>query len=174
MNTQNQALSVSAELQQLADLKMDREICPRGRFVIAMMTACEIDTHCTEMLAHLRSQMGITFVGSDFAVLSFSGTRTDPEQGAFTPIWTALVSPLYLRLRSIILSVVNLRHVGLTCEAGGRIYCVVNFTAQTSDFYQEIRSLCIQVKFWCKHDAAFPSRFQSAHWKPEFLAQKHT
>lgn len=78
MNTQNQALSASAELQQLADLKMDREICPQGRFVIAMMTACEIDTHCTEMLAHLRSQMGITFVGSDFAVLSFSGTRTGP------------------------------------------------------------------------------------------------
>lgn len=94
MNTQNQALSASAEPQQLADLKKEREICPQGRFVIAMMTACEIDTHCMEMLAHLRSQMGITFVGSDFAVLFFSGTRTDPEQGAFTLIWTAGQSPV--------------------------------------------------------------------------------
>lgn len=61
MNTQNQALSASAELQQLADLKKDREICPQGRFVIATMTDREIDAHRTEMLAHLRSQLPITF-----------------------------------------------------------------------------------------------------------------
>lgn len=126
-------------------LEREREVYLQDRLVIALTTAFELETHGAELADYLKNQRRITFPSNDFVVLSFAGTQTDPDLRDFTPIWNTIVSPKYLELRNLILSVTNLRHVGLTCDIGGRIICILNFAANTGDFYEEICQLCGQI-----------------------------
>lgn len=141
-----QADRQTAELtRQLMELQKEREVHLQDRLVIALTNALGLEAQAEELLGYIRNQMKITFLSNDFAVLSFTGTRPDPDIVSVTPIWSTIVSPRYMELRNLILSVTNLRHVGLTCDSGGRIICVLNFAAHTGDFYEEICSLSQQI-----------------------------
>lgn len=146
MGSANQADNHITELsRQLDTLRREREICLQDRIVIALTTAFEIETHSAELLTYLKEELRLSFLSNNFALISFSGTETDPDAMKSTPIWTHLVSPIYMDLRNIILSVVNFHHVGLTCDGGGHIICIVNFSEQTEDFHAEILALINQV-----------------------------
>lgn len=146
MGNADQADNRVTELsRQLDTLRREREICLQDRIVIALTTAFEIDTHGAELLTYLKDELHLPFLSDNFALISFTGTEPDPDAMKSTPIWTHLVSPIYTDLRNIILSVINFHHVGLTCDGGGHIVCIVNFSEQTEDLHTEILALINQV-----------------------------
>lgn len=141
-----QADQQTAELtRQIAELQKEREVHLQDRLVIALTNSLGLEARGEELLGYMRNQMKITFPSNDFAVLSFTGTKPDPDILSEPPIWSTMVSPKYMELRNLILSVTNLRHVGLTCDGGGRIICVLNFAAHTGDFYEEVCLLSEQI-----------------------------
>lgn len=162
--------------QQLQSLQKKQAVYMQDRLFIGLTNEFDVQQCGADLLDHIRSS-GISFCSDDFAVLSFRGTNTDPSTEVFVPIWKTIVSPIYLQLRNVILSVINLRHVGITCDGGGSILCLLNFSPATQDFYEEVSNLCQQInesaqkRYGCSFDVAVSELGQGISVLPELRKQ---
>lgn len=131
--------------RRLHRLEQGQAVWLQDRLFIGLTNDFDVQQHGLELLEHMKRTERISFCSNDFTLLSFRGTAPDPIATEEPPIWETIVSPIYSQLRNTILSVINLRHVGITCDGGGCIYCILNFAPNTQDFYEEVTTLCRQI-----------------------------